>query len=53
MGVLNKFEGTAVLVEAGFISNESDRNIMTTQAAQIGTEIAKGIMNYLNNKIKQ
>jgi len=50
LGVLNKFNGVAVLVEAGFISNASDLDIMKTKAEQIGVEIARGIMNYLNKK---
>jgi RHS repeat-associated protein len=45
--VLNKYSGTAVLVEAGFVSNASDLNIMKTNATQIGTDIATGIINYL------
>jgi RHS repeat-associated protein len=47
--VLNNYSGTAVLVEAGFISNDTDLNIMKTNSTQIGTEIATGIINYLTN----
>ena len=46
--VLNNFEGTSVLVEAGFISNESDLNILKTKSTEIGQQIATGIINYLN-----
>ena len=46
--VLNKYKGTAVLVEAGFISNASDLNTMTTNSEQIGIDIATGIINYLS-----
>jgi N-acetylmuramoyl-L-alanine amidase len=48
--VLNKFSGVSALVEAGFISNSDDLNIMKTQYAQIGTEIASGIIAYLEAK---
>jgi N-acetylmuramoyl-L-alanine amidase len=45
--VLNKFKGTAVLVEAGFISNSSDLNKLKTKSTEIGNSIATGIINYL------
>jgi len=45
--VLNKYTGTAVLVEVGFISNASDLNIMKGNAPEIGKQIATGIINYL------
>jgi N-acetylmuramoyl-L-alanine amidase len=44
---INKFKGPAVLVEAGFISNASDRGKLQNQSGQIGKEIASGILNYL------
>ncbi|MCK9271891.1 MAG: N-acetylmuramoyl-L-alanine amidase, partial [Bacteroidales bacterium] len=46
--VLNKFTGTAVLVEVGFISNASDLNIMKSNTSEIGKQIATGIINYLS-----
>jgi len=46
--LLRHFQGPAVLVEAGFISNASDRAILQKQSAQIGARIAAGIMNYLH-----
>lgn len=46
--VLNKYTGTAVLVEVGFISNSSDLNLMKTNAPEAGKQIATGIINYLN-----
>jgi RHS repeat-associated protein len=45
--VLNKFKGTSVLVEAGFISNKSDLNILKTKRSEVGQQIATGIINYL------
>ncbi|MCE1190375.1 MAG: N-acetylmuramoyl-L-alanine amidase [Ignavibacteria bacterium] len=48
--VLNQYSGTAVLVEAGFISNANDLKIMNTNSSQIGTEIGTGIINYLEKK---
>ena len=48
LGVLNQFRGSAsVLVEVGFISNESDVALMTQNAESIGREIALGIYKYL------
>ena len=44
---INKFKGPAVLVEAGFISNASDRQLLQNRSAQIGKEIASGIANYI------
>ena len=46
--VLNKYSGTAVLVEVGFISNASDLNLMKNNTSDIGKQIATGIINYLN-----
>jgi RHS repeat-associated protein len=48
--VLNKYDGTAVLVEAGFISNTIDLNILKTKSPEIGNSIATGIINYLIEK---
>jgi N-acetylmuramoyl-L-alanine amidase len=45
--VLNLFKGTAVLVEAGFISNPRDLQILKTQSNEVASQIAKGIINYL------
>lgn len=45
--VLNGFSGTAVLVEAGFISNAGDLNILKTQSTEVGNQIATGILNFL------
>ena len=45
--VLNGFSGTAVLVEAGFISNSGDLNILKTQSTEVGNQIATGIINFL------
>ena len=45
--LLRHFRGPAVLVEAGFISNASDRAIVQKQSVQIGAQIATGIINYL------
>lgn len=42
--VLNNFNGPAVLIEAGFISNAKDLEILQTQTQQIGVEIGKGII---------
>jgi RHS repeat-associated protein len=46
--VLNTFSGTAVLVEAGFISNSSDLQILQTKSTEIGQQIATGIIKYLS-----
>jgi len=46
--VLNKYTGTAVLVEVGFISNASDLNLMKSNTSEIGKQIATGIINYLS-----
>ena len=46
--VLNNFSGTAVLVEAGFISNSSDLQILQTKSTEIGQQIATGIIKYLS-----
>ncbi len=46
--VLNKYSGTAVLVEVGFISNASDLNLMKSNTSEIGKQIATGIINYLS-----
>ena len=48
--VLNKFKGTAVLVEAGFISNAQDLSVMKGSSLEIGKEIAAGIISYMENK---
>jgi RHS repeat-associated protein len=48
--VLNKFKGTAVLVEAGFISNPRDLSIMKNNAATVGRDIASGIINYWGSR---
>ena len=48
LGVLNMYKGIAVLVEAGFISNSSDLNILKTKSKEVGIDIANGIINYLN-----
>ena len=51
LGVLNQFRGTAsVLVEVGFISNNTDALLMTQNAEEIGREIALGVYKYLYNK---
>jgi len=51
LGVLNQFKGNAVvLIEVGFISNLNDVKLMTTNADQIGKEIATGTYKYLYNK---
>jgi N-acetylmuramoyl-L-alanine amidase len=47
---INSFEGPAVLVEAGFITNQSDRNKLMNQTPKIGQEIAEGITSYLKKK---
>ncbi len=46
--VLNNFSGTAVLVEAGFISNSSDLQILQTKSTEIGQQIATGIIKHLS-----
>jgi len=51
--VLNKFSGTAVLVEVGFISNASDLSKLKSNTTKIGGEIANGIINYLTSKEKK
>ncbi len=48
--LLNKFDGTSVLVEAGFISNTEDLAIMKEKSEKIGEEIAAGILAYLEAK---
>jgi N-acetylmuramoyl-L-alanine amidase len=48
--VLNKFKGTAVLVEAGFISNPRDLSIMKNNATSVGRDIATGIINYWGSR---
>lgn len=45
--VLNKFAGTAVLIEAGFISNTNDLSNMSNHTEKIAHEIADGINNYI------
>lgn len=45
--LLNKFTGTSVLVEAGFISNTEDLAIMKDKSKEIGEEIASGILAYM------
>ena len=44
--VLNKYSGTAVLVEAGFISNTNDLKILKNNTSKIGKQIATGIINF-------
>ncbi|BDU75470.1 hypothetical protein METESE_04280 [Mesoterricola sediminis] len=48
--VLNAFKGTAVLVEAGFISNARDLSVLRNGAVAIGRDIAAGIIGYLGGK---
>jgi RHS repeat-associated protein len=49
--VLRNFEnGPSVLVEAGFITNEQDRNIIQENSAGIGRQVADGVINYLENQ---
>ena len=46
--VTGRFRGSAgILIELGFISNVSDRNLVNTQGATIAGEIAKGVDDYL------
>lgn len=45
--MLNKFSGTAVIVEVGFISNANDLKLMKGNTVLIGKQIATGIINYL------
>jgi RHS repeat-associated protein len=46
--VLREFRGTAVLVEAGFITNKTDLKNLQTRTPEIGKGIATGIKNYLD-----
>ena len=49
LSVLNSFSSTgpAVLVEVGFITNQGDVDQMSTQANEIGRDIAKGIFSFI------
>ncbi|WP_282086929.1 N-acetylmuramoyl-L-alanine amidase [Aquimarina algiphila] len=49
LAVLNGFSSTgpAVLVEVGFITNQGDVDQMSTQAHEIGRDIAKGIFSFI------
>jgi len=47
--VCREFSGAAALVELGFITNESDRNSISGEQAQIGKEIADGIVAYIKS----
>ena len=48
--VLNNFPGTAILIEAGFISNSNDRTILLNNSNQIGYQIGVGIINFLEGQ---
>jgi N-acetylmuramoyl-L-alanine amidase len=52
LSVLNRFSGTgpAVLIEVGFITNDSDVKLMTNNYEDIGREIAIGIYTYIYGK---
>jgi N-acetylmuramoyl-L-alanine amidase len=47
LAVLNLFKGTAVLVEAGFMTNPDDLAILRSSSSRIGQDIAQGVINYL------
>jgi RHS repeat-associated protein len=52
LSVLNRFSGTgpAVLVEVGFITNDRDVKLMSSNYEDIGREIAVGIYTYIYGK---
>ena len=48
--LLNHFKGTSVLVEAGFISNKNDLQVLQTNTAQVGGSIAAGIIKFMGGE---
>lgn len=48
--LLKGFKKTAVLVEAGFISNPDDLKLLKSKTSVIGEQIAEGIITHLKNK---
>lgn len=53
LSVLREFSstGSAVLIEVGFITNESDASLMSTRASDIGGDIARGIYYYITGSM--
>lgn len=49
--ITNRFRGSAggTLVELGFISNPSDRTVISTQGAEIARQLAQGVNDYLES----
>jgi N-acetylmuramoyl-L-alanine amidase len=52
LGVLRRVENmgtqkTSILIELGFISNNTDRNTIINKYDQIADQIAKGIVEYV------
>ncbi|MBN1546569.1 MAG: N-acetylmuramoyl-L-alanine amidase [Syntrophaceae bacterium] len=50
--VLRKFSGPAVLIEAGYLSNKADREVITNQGVKIGKQIGAGIIRYIDRERK-
>ena len=50
LGILKYKGGASVLIEAGFISNNVDLDIIKNNSSEMGKEIGSGIINYLNRK---
>lgn len=49
LGVLNQTKPIAVLIECGFLTNESDAKMLREQPELIAVSIARGIENFTNN----
>lgn len=47
--VLQRFKGAAVLIEAGFITNPNDLNLLQSNDAEIGRQVGEGILQYLQS----
>lgn len=49
---LSGFTNDAVLVEMGFLSNDDDREVMTTQSDDMAKEIVAGIKKFIKENLK-
>lgn len=50
LGVLKMFNGPGALVEVGYINNLDDLKLLKTKQAEIGKNIADGIINFVKSK---